>query len=268
MSNHDRTATSNGDQGARRTSDRVNGASAVTPSVRSRQAVGLVVSMEGRLNCDGLVALLSTQPDFNVLGSAESCAETLTLCSTLQPRVLVLGILNTWPRELQPIATIRLASPMTEVLALSPHGQDRCTYLNPPVPAGSDSGVPAWSTHSTCLPRALSRGALGALDGDATPEMLFEAVRTVARGERWRPAGLASANGNGHPLSPQELRVARLIGRGASNKEIAATLEISDLTVKKHLGSIFQKLDLHDRLQLGVHVARNPTAFDCDDPTD
>jgi len=224
--------------------------------------------MEGRLNCEGLVALLSTQPDFHILGSAETCADTLTLCSTLQPRVLVLGILNVWPRELQPVATIRLASPMTEVLALSPHGRDRCTYLNPSAPTESNGSAPAWAAHSTCLPRALSRGALGALDGDATPEILFEAVRTVARGERWRPAGLQAENGNGHSLSPQELKVARLIGRGSSNKEIAATLEISDLTVKKHLGSIFQKLDLHDRLQLGVHVARNPTAFDRDESSD
>jgi len=268
MSNRDRKATSNGDQSGHRPSGRVNGSAAVPPSGRTRQAIGIVVAMEGRIHCEGLVALLSNQADFDVLGSAGSCAETLTLCSTLQPRVLVLGILNVWPRELQPIATIRLASPMTGVLALSPHGRDRCTYLNPTDPAESNGNAPAWAARSTCLPRALSRGALGALDGDATPEILFEAVRAVARGERWRPVALQPEDGNGHPLSPQELKVARLIGRGSSNKEIAASLAISDLTVKKHLGSIFQKLDVHDRLQLGVRVARNPTAFDRDEPSD
>jgi DNA-binding NarL/FixJ family response regulator len=228
----------------------------------------LVVAMEGRINCEGLVALLSTQADFHVLGSAGTCAETLTLCSTLRPKVLVLGILNSWPHKLAPVATIRLASPVTEVLALAPHGRDRCSYLNPVDCAPSNGDAPVWATHSTCLPRILSRGALGALDGDATPESLFEAVRTVARGERWRPLELHAENGDGHPLSPQELKVARLVGRGASNKEIAASLAISDLTVKKHLGSIFQKLDVHDRLQLGLQIARNPTAFECEESSD
>ena len=268
MSNRDRKATSNGDQGGPRPSDRVNGSAIVSPPGRTRQAIGLVVAMEGRIHCEGLVALLSSQAGFRVLGSAGTCAETLPLCATLQPRVLVLGILNSWPRDLPPVATIRLASPTTQVLALAPHGRDRCTYLNPPDSAAANGSSPAWARHSTCLPKVLSRGALGAINGDATPEFLFEAVRTVARGERWRPVALQPENGNGHPLSPQELKVARLVGRGSSNKEIAASLAISDLTVKKHLGSIFQKLDVHDRLQLGVCVARNPTAFDRDEPSD
>jgi DNA-binding NarL/FixJ family response regulator len=123
------------------------------------------------------------------------------------------------------------------------------------------SGAP----YASCLPKALAYGALGALDGDSDAETLYAAVRAVARGERWGANEEAlRVNEKGHSLSPQELKVARQVGQGSSNKEIATRLEISDLTVKKHLSSIFQKLELHDRLQLGLRVARNPAAFDGD----
>jgi DNA-binding NarL/FixJ family response regulator len=226
----------------------------------------VVVSINGRINREGLVALLSTQADIRVLGSTGTCAETMTLCATLLPHVLVLGVLTAWPRDLSPVSAIRLASPRTRVLALAPHGRDRCAYLNPDAPTPFDGGRPYWITHSTCLPRALSRGAHGALDGDSDPATLFDAVRTMARGERWGGADSEPPNENRHALSPRELKVSRLIGQGASNKEIATSLTISDLTVKKHVGSILQKLGLHDRLQLGVCVARNPVAFDGDEP--
>jgi DNA-binding CsgD family transcriptional regulator len=203
---------------------------------------------------------LASQSDFSVLGVTGWAGETIALCATLQPHVLVLGNLTAWPQDSAPIATIHLASPTTRVLALAPHGRDRCTYLNP----FSEDGPTRGTTHAACLPKVVADGALAALDGDADPATLFAAVRTVARGDRWGAIAAPVVNGNGHALSPQELKVARLVGRGASNKEIAAALTISDLTVKKHLGSIFQKLELHDRLQLGLRVARNPTAFEGD----
>ena len=227
--------------------------------------------MEGRIHREGLVALLATQADFRVLGATATCAETISLCATHRPQVLIVGAVPAWPRELSPIAAIRLASPATHVLALAPHGSDRCAHLNPAVPATFGNAGQPWMTHSTCLQEASSMGALAALDGDTDPQVLFQAVRVVARGERWGPARAGQANGHtnghsngngvGHSLSPRELKVARLVGQGASNKEIAALLAISDLTVKKHVGNVLQKLGLHDRLQLGVCVARNPLAF-------
>jgi DNA-binding NarL/FixJ family response regulator len=229
---------------------------------RPQLATGIVVSVEGRIHRAGLVALLSTQPDFRVLGETDSSAETVRLCATHRPHVLVLGSQPTAPRDQSPISAVRLASPTTHVLALASHGADRCAHLNPPVPTTPGRSQPTWATHSTCLQDALSRGALAAVEGDAEPATLFAALRAVAVGERWGNGSHPVTNGKGHLLSPQELKVARLVGEGASNKEIAAALAISDLTVKKHVGSILQKLGLNDRLQLGVSVARNPLAFE------
>ena len=210
------------------------------------------------------MALLSTQADFHVLGAASNCAETTALCAAFRPQVLVLGIMTGWPRDLSPIRAVHLASPATRVLALAPHGSDRCSHLNPLDPTATNATPSAWTTHSTCLPRALSRGALWAVNGDATPETLFAAVRAVSKGERWPGTAALPTGGVRHSLSHQELKVARLIGRGASNKEIGDALAISDLTVKKHVGNIFKKLGLQDRLQLGLCIARNPALLDCE----
>ncbi len=127
---------------------------------------------------------------------------------------------------------------------------------------------PAAQMVTDCLQLAVSEGALGALRRDAEPEQLYRAVRTVAQGNAWYEPGTASAmlkralgtdlaNGS-RALSTRELDVAGLIADGRSNKEIARALGISEPTVKKHVGNILGKLSLQDRLQIGLHVARNP----------
>ncbi len=110
---------------------------------------------------------------------------------------------------------------------------------------------------------ALRAGASGFLLKDAGADELLHGVRVVAAGDallspsitrrliedyarrpprRERPEALAD-------LTPRELEVMRLIARGRSNAEIAATLVVGDATVKTHVARIFAKLDLHDRAQ-------------------
>lgn len=233
---------------------------------RARQPIRVAVSLEGRLEGAALAALLASQEDFCVLGPVRTGDETAALCARHRPHVLVLGALGDWPRPLAAATVIRLVSPGTRVLAYAPHTRDRCAHLNPRAAAGAAGPRAAVAA---CLARALQGGAQGALDGDAEPQALFRAVRALARGERWdAPHDAPPAPGHTPSLSPQELRVARLVGQGASNKEIASALAISDLTVKKHVGNIFHKLALHDRLQLGLRVARDPSAFEDDGPRD
>ena len=70
--------------------------------------------------------------------------------------------------------------------------------------------------------------------------------------------GGAPGRGTGEPLSERELDVAALLAEGLSNKEISTALDISEPTVKKHVGHILEKLGLADRLQAGLFLARNP----------
>jgi len=122
--------------------------------------------------------------------------------------------------------------------------------------------------------RMLSAGAKGYAHVDAVPEQLKEMAEVVEHGGLWMPPGLvqrllkfavgadAKNEARVHPsfdeLSPREIEVAMLIGRGLNNREIAEQLEVSERTVKANLTSIFEKLELRDRVQLALWVNRLP----------
>jgi DNA-binding NarL/FixJ family response regulator len=120
---------------------------------------------------------------------------------------------------------------------------------------------------------ALSAGASGFLLKDVSPEHLIAAVRMVRCGdallapsitrrlvERFAPrevsgiSGSATgrANGDLSALTPRELEVLGLMARGLSNAELAATLTLSEATVKTHVARILAKLQLRDRVQAVV----------------
>lgn len=113
--------------------------------------------------------------------------------------------------------------------------------------------------------RALDRGARGYCHALAAPEMLRQVATVVAHGGLWigpelmkRMLGSAStalaAAGTDAPelgcLSPRERAVACEVGKGATNREVALALGITERTVKAHLASVFEKLGVRDRLEL------------------
>jgi len=224
------------------------------------ESIRLVVAMRARLDRDALALLLETQPDLEVAGRAGTGDEVVSLCLSLRPRVLILGVHVPWPREVSGIEAIRMCAPQTRVLAIAPHASDRCVQLNPTDTEADGNRFPpqSWS----CLLSALRHGADGAIHRDVACEELFQAVRAVARGERWVGEGIEESRTAAIALSDRERAVALMTAAGRSNKEIAAALRISEGTVKKHIGHALSKLDLHDRLQLGLFVARHPMLFE------
>ena len=116
---------------------------------------------------------------------------------------------------------------------------------------------------------ALKAGARGFLLKDASPEDLVAAIRRAAAGGTVlsdQVAGRVVAQLRGETpvqpvLSSREVEVARLVGAGASNREIAASLFITEGTVKNHVSSTLRKLGLRDRTQLALHVTSAPGAF-------
>jgi DNA-binding NarL/FixJ family response regulator len=210
----------------------------------------------------GFAALLATQADFEVVGTAADGAETVRLCREVTPDVVLMdvrmpgtdGIEAT--RRVVAEAAARGGGP--RILILTTFDLDHYVY------------------------DALSAGASGFLLKDATAERLFEAVRVVAGGEallapgvtrrlisefaRLRPDGgqAGTAPGTGTPspprrlepglaaLTPRETEVLLLLARGLSNPEIAAELIVTDETVKTHVSRILTKLGLRDRTQAVV----------------
>jgi len=202
----------------------------------------------------GLVALLSQQPDLRVVGEAGDAAEALRLLPTLNPQVILLDNHLPGVRGVDAIAGLREVSPGSRVLMLTV----------------SEDGAD--------LAAALRHGAQGYLLKTIDGELLAEAIRRAARGEpvvspemmgklvaafqtQGAPAPAASAEleaeplGAASPLSPREEDVLREIARGASNKEIARTLDIAETTVKIHVQHILRKLGLTSRVQAAVYAS-------------
>ncbi|MEA5077377.1 MAG: response regulator transcription factor, partial [Anaerolineaceae bacterium] len=112
----------------------------------------------------------------------------------------------------------------------------------------------------------LRAGAVGYLLKDVSSEKLTEAIRAASQGEYFlvpsitakvvsefsrisKPAPRTAESFLPDPLSPREIEIIRLVATGASNKEIAEKLVISEGTVKNHLSSILSKLSVRDRMQ-------------------
>jgi len=109
-----------------------------------------------------------------------------------------------------------------------------------------------YDTDSDVLP-AIEAGATGYLLKDAPRDELYRAVRAAARGETVLSPAVASKligqmrRPEAEPLSQRELEVLRLVARGATNKQAAAQLFISEATVKTHLLHAYSKLGVNDR---------------------
>jgi len=122
---------------------------------------------------------------------------------------------------------------------------------------------------------ALKCGAKGYCKKEIDPSQLRKAVEVVQKGEVWvrrkticrllaEVCSFSETGPKDSPpltevylqyLTPRERQIALLVGHGAANKEIASRINISERTVKAHLTSIFQKLQISDRLRLGLFVA-------------
>ena len=177
----------------------------------------------------GLRGMLSGQPDFEVLGEASNGAEAVDLTKRLNPNVVLMDLRMPEMDGVTAIGKIKARHPDVQILVLT-------TY-------DSDSDI---------LP-AIESGATGYLLKDAPREELFQAIRAAAQGKPLLTSAIAARlmermrSPAVEALSSREIEVLNLVAKGASNKEIAGQLFITEATVKSHLLRIFGKLGVADR---------------------
>jgi DNA-binding NarL/FixJ family response regulator len=203
------------------------------------------------------------------VGEASTVDEVIFSSRRLSPSVVLLALRLPVSGGQTALSQIRAHVSRVPILAVAERGEGECMVLNPPHAGHAASDPKAHCNSGTdCLQLAVAEGAAGTIRRSANPEDLFRAIRAVALGNPWYDAGTATAimrhalarkSPDARPsLSERESAVADLIANGRSNKEIADALGISVPTVKKHVGHILAKLNLQDRLQIGLYVARNP----------
>ncbi len=175
---------------------------------------------------EGVVAVLSGQPDMTVVGEAEDGQEAIALYRALQPDILLIDLQMPVLDGLEALRRIRSEFPEARIIVLT-------TY------AGDVQAV-----------QALQAGAAGYLLKNSLRNELLDAVRAVYRGSRHLTAVIAAeiASHLSDPgLSPREISVLTLAAQGNSNKQIASRLQLSEDTIKGYMKSVFLKLGVSDR---------------------
>jgi DNA-binding NarL/FixJ family response regulator len=242
------------------------------PRARSSSRIRIVVAESRAIDRQALAVLLGGERDFEVVGQAADTAETIRRCTEARPAVLVLALDLPGKADEAALPAVRAALPGLRILAISERGVADCLVLNPPgrMRLGGRLEPRRCGGDTDCLQLAMAQGALGTLRRSADPAELFRAVRAVAAGQTafaarhglaFGPEGMGAGADGRFGLSPREMDVAVLLSEGRSNRDVARALGISEPTVKKHVGQVLTKLNVNDRLQAGLFVARHPLLF-------
>jgi DNA-binding NarL/FixJ family response regulator len=193
---------------------------------------------------EGLAAILSTQPDFEVIGQAVDGADLVAQAGQLRPDVVLTDLEMPQLDGVGAILQLRRASPETRSIVFTVFDTDERILA------------------------ALQAGAQGYLLKGAPREEVFNAIRVVDGGGSLLQPIVASkvlrqiSGGSLHgeerePLTNREIEVIRLLAQGKPNKEIATELAISERTVKFHVSSILGKLGAANRTEaVAIAAAR------------
>ena len=193
---------------------------------------------------EGLRTLLSVYDDLEIVGEANNGQEAVERAPELRPDVILMDLRMPVLDGVAATRQIHETMPATKIIVLTTFDDDDHVF------------------------DGLRAGAVGYLPKDVPSEKLVEAIRAAAQGQTFLQPSVAAkvvaeftrlstaptqaAQPLVEPLSERELEILRLIATGASNKEIAGELFITEGTVKNHVTNILGKLGVRDRTQAAL----------------
>jgi DNA-binding NarL/FixJ family response regulator len=185
---------------------------------------------------EGLSTMLSREEDIEVVGQAENGQKAIDKARDLHPDIILMDLRMPEIDGIEAMRQIKLSNPEIKFIVLTTYDNDEYIFK------GIESGARAY------------------LLKDSPREDLFRAIRGVSKGESIiepavagkvldRFAELSRHAQPSETLSEREVEVLALMAKGASNKVIAATLNIGESTAKTHIQSIFNKLGVNVRTE-------------------
>jgi two-component system, NarL family, response regulator LiaR len=210
-------------------------------------AIRILICDDHAIVRKGLRALLSTEPDIQVVGEAADGREAVAQAKALKPDVILMDLVMPQVDGIEATRQITANQPGTHILVLTSFAAD-------------DKVFPA-----------IKAGALGYLLKDTGPGELVQAIHQVHRGEPSLEPGIARkvllelSHPPKQPLTPdplteREMEVLRLVAQGRSNREIAKELWITEMTVRTHVSNVLGKLQLASRTQAALYALREGLA--------
>ena len=204
------------------------------------EKIRILVADDHPMLREGLVAVLATQPDFEVVGEAADGAEAVRLAGSMWPDVILLDL------EMPGVDGVEALKQLRE--------------------AGSGAASLVFTAYDTDerILGALRAGARGYLLKGASRSDIFSAIRTVSSGGSLLEPAVTSRlleSIGGHKerreeLTPREKEVLALLADGLPNREIAGKLFVTERTIKFHVGSILAKLEASNRTEAARIAAR------------
>jgi DNA-binding NarL/FixJ family response regulator len=197
------------------------------------EKIRILVADDHPMLREGLVAVLGTQPDFEVVSEAADGSEVVRLAERLKPDVILLDLEMPEMDGVAALEKLRDAGSAVQSIVFT-----------------------AYDTDERIL-GALRAGARGYLLKGASRTEIFEAIRTVhAGGSLLQPVvtgrlldHMSREQTSPEPLTPREFEVLGLLALGLTNREIAGRLFISERTVKFHVSSLMHKLGAENRTE-------------------
>lgn len=199
----------------------------------------------------GVKLLLESCPDISIVGDTGNIADAIAIVKRQQPDIILTELLLEENDSLSYISELAELSGQCRVIVLTSISDNEMHY------------------------RAIQLGAMGLVLKNKDTQVLFKAIEKVRLGEAWldrstiakvlsrrvRPLsdgdGKVSESSKIGNLTRRERDIITLVAQGLKNKQIAGHLAISDITVRHHLTSVFNKLDVADRFELIIYAYKN-----------
>jgi DNA-binding NarL/FixJ family response regulator len=208
--------------------------------------VRVLVVDDQRLIRDGIASLLGLQPGVTVVGTAANGREAVERAVTLRPDVVLMDVRMPDVDGIAALEAIRKRAPDCRVVMLTTFDDEE--YVVPAMRAGA-TGYLLKDLPARELAGAVKMAHAGVAQLDPAAAARVAAALTPSTAP-----SIGDKPTTGQPLTARELDVLRYISRGATNREIATHLHLSEGTVKNHISRLLTRLGLRDRTQAALYA--------------